>query len=275
MKNVLIIGYGQIGQSIARLYDSSYNLFTKDSTDALTNRGVRYEGEAMNELIKFYPFDVCHIAFTYSPDFEKEAAEYIKKFYPALTIIESTVPVGTTRRLIVKTGLPIVHSPVSGKHPNLTESIKTFKKLIGAIDKDTAARAISHYSTLGVDCMAYNSPEETELAKLLCTTYYGWNIMFMKNVHQLCEKLGVDFDNVYTKTNHNYNAGYTALKSPQFVRPVLKYMGNGIGGHCIWQNANILNDAEYLQEIVMHIIAEGWNPEVKKQEAEGKFCDAS
>jgi len=268
---ILIIGNGQIGQSVGRLYDNTYELFIKGSEEKITHRGVTYEGDSMREILKSYPFDVCHLSFTYGPKFEEQANEYLKRFTPKLTIIESTVSVGTTRRLIEATGLKVVHSPVTGKHPNLTESIKTFKKLIGAIDKETAAEAITHYSKLGVDCMAYNSPEETELAKLLCTTYYGLNIMYMKKVHELCEELGVDFDNVYTKTHRNYNAGYTALKSPQFVRPVLKYMGPGVGGHCIWQNANILNNAGYLQDIVELIIAEGWNPDVKRLELEGKF----
>jgi hypothetical protein len=116
-----------------------------------------------------------------------------------------------------------------------------FTKFIGPVNIESYKLAKNHFENLGIETEKFNSPDETELAKILSTTYYGWNIIFQKWVFSLCQKDGLDFENVYTKYNQNYNQGYQDIL-PHVVRPVLKHHEGEIGGHCVIPNAEIIQD---------------------------------
>lgn len=271
--NVLIVGYGQIGRSIEDLYVDTLNTYT-DLNNTLDLSKANKEQYSTKSLTKVYkpgveifkidffntleglkePSDGCsidlmHICYGYNDKFISSAEEYIKKYKPEMVIINSTVQVGTTRELIRRTNANIVHSPVMGVHPHLTESMLTFTKIIGSIDKKAFMKAKYHFQSLGIKTVQYNSPEESEAAKLLDTSYYGWNILFMKHVHKYCVDKKLDFENVYTTTNEIYNEGYKKMKMPNVVRPVLKYMPGRIGGHCIMPNYEILKHDFYPAKI--------------------------
>ena len=249
MKNILIIGYGQIGQSIERLYDKErYNVFHFDIKD-----------EKSPEFGDTENIDVMHICTPFNETFIPDSIDYIHTFGPKLVIIESTVLFMSTDIIASNVDAHVVHSPVMGKHPNLTESIQTFKKVIAGYTTEAVTLAEEHYKELGIEIVKFDSPEESEIAKLLCTTYYGWNIMFMQEVHALCEEWNLNFDQIYTQMNQIYNEGYNKMGNPQFTRPVLKYMGEDIGGHCVKPNLLLLKESKMLLNIVNPILKRGKN----------------
>lgn len=243
--NILIAGYGEVGASIEKLYEGKdeYNTFRIDPSKG-------YAENIDNP-------DVMHICFEYSEKFSKYAIEYINKHKPELTIIHSTVAPLTTQIIYDNTKAEIVHSPVMGVHPKLTECIQRFRKIIGPCTVSAGEKVAGHYNELGIECRIYDKPEESEIAKLLDTTYYGLNIYFMQKVHDLCEEYNLDFENVYTETNNIYNIGFNEMNMRNVMRPVLKYMGKGIGGHCITNNAHILNQNKMLEDIAIMIIKMG------------------
>lgn len=212
-----IIGFGEVGQALARFY-SKPRIVDLQRHDDLS--GVA----------------ILHVCIPYSRTFVKIVKSYIKTVKPKLTIIHSTVPVGTTKRL----GSLVVHSPVRGVHPHLYEGIKTFVKYIGADNKLAARRAQSHLKSLGIRTQVFSSSRTTELGKLLDTTYYGLCIAFHGEMAKLCRQYHLDFDQVVTQFNLSYNQGYTKLGMPQVVRPVLRPPVGTIGGHCILQNVELL-----------------------------------
>src|SRR5437764_14263102 len=56
--------------------------------------------------------DVMHVCFPFRDEkFVGQVVEYIGRYQPALTIINSTVAPGTTRRIAVESGAPVVNSP--------------------------------------------------------------------------------------------------------------------------------------------------------------------
>jgi hypothetical protein len=219
----LIIGAGEIGQSLHRVLGAVPNsqVYIRDIDSALDGK-----------------FAVLHICFPYSERFVDIVHMYREQYQAELVIIHSTVKPGTTRQL----GKGAVHSPVMGRHPHLDDGIRTFTKFIGAVNMADSVKVHDILKRVGITTRIFNSPEETELAKILCTTYYGWNIVFEKEVHRICQEHGVDFDHVYTAWNHAYNEGYTKLDEPQFVRPVLQHMPGPSGGHCIRPNLELLSD---------------------------------
>ncbi len=214
----LIIGAGEVGNSLYGVLKKHYFVQLCDKNNNLSGR-----------------FEVLHIAYPPVKNFIKITKDYIKKYKPKLVIIHSTVPVGTTKKIAPFA----VHSPIMGIHPRLADGIKTFVKYFGGRD---AARASSYFSAIGIKVKNFEDSRATELLKILDTTYYAWNIVFSKEVKRICDSLGLDFDEVYTLPNKDYNDGYKKLGLPQVIRPVLKFMPGKIGGHCLIPNCDLLSD---------------------------------
>ncbi len=230
-KKVGVLGIGEVGSAIVKILSNKFEVLRKDvNFDEINNHSI--EG--------------LHICLPFSDQFSELVLNQIKKSKPKLTIIHSTIKVGTTKSIAEKVNSSVVHSPVMGTHPNLDIDMKNFIKLIGPTSDISGKLAATHLKKAGFKVHILNSSDETELGKLLDTTYFGWNIIFCKLVGKLCEETGLNFENVYTQFNQIYNQGYKKSK-PNVIRPVLKYkypkdIDGGIGGHCVIPNAQVLND---------------------------------
>lgn len=220
-----ILGNGEVGSAIKKIAGKKHEVFYKDRK---------------NDYIKGQKIDVLHVCIPYSRDFIKIVSSAIAQYRPSLVIIESTVAPGTTDKIHKKTKANICHSPIRGIHPNLYEGIMTFVKYIGPATKKVGVEAKKYYKDLGLKTFTYKNAKTSEMAKLLDTTYYGWNILFQKEVYGLCRDEGVLFEEVYSEWNKSYNHGYKRLKMHHVIRPVLKHMDGKIGGHCVISNCEIL-----------------------------------
>ena len=222
-----IVGHGQVGQAVAKLYsetDTSKSWFSFDKILIYDP----YQG-MMDDISEV---DILNVCIPYTRDFVS-----IVKDLPTpnwYTVIHSTVPVGTTEKF----GHKFLHSPVRGVHPNLYEGLKTFVKFIGG-DEQLAQAYSGHLKTLGVETHICKDAKTTELSKLADTTYYGLCIAFTSDMKKLCDEYDLDFMEVMTKYNNTYNEGYKKLGKPNVVRPVL-YPTDKIGGHCVIPNAKLL-----------------------------------
>ena len=223
--NIGILGYGEIGKAIAKFYKGPK---IKDLT-----RDDGFEG-----------IEVLHVCIPWSDQFAQIAEKEINSIKPKLTIIHSTIAPGTTKKIIKS--LPrsfkgfIVHSPVRGVHPHLYEGIRMFVKYIGAEDEQSGLAAQKHLRGLGIRTAVYIPAVTTELGKLFDTTYYGLCIAWHGEMAKMCKKFGADFKKAVTDFNETYNEGYTKLGKKNVVRPVLYPPKEGIKGHCIAPNAEIL-----------------------------------
>ena len=214
----LIVGYGQIGQSVHKvLGDAVWVSKSNSGTYTPTKDKI----------------DVVHICFPYTDKFKfyGEVADY-QQIAP-LVIVHSTVAVG------VCDTLGVVHSFVTGKHPHLEEGIRTFVKYFGGKQADQAAKI---FEDLGIKTKVYQYAGITEAMKLISTTYYGLNIMIEKEIYAWCQRKNLPFEEVYSENNRGYNEGYLKLGNPEFVRPNLKHIEGKIGGHCVINNLELIDD---------------------------------
>ena len=141
--------------------------------------------------------DVMHICYPYAiADFVGETARYIDRLRPKLTIINSTVAVGTTRLIAERTKTRVVHSPVRGKHTRMPAELLRYSKFIGALDHADAQAAATLFQSVGMKTHIASSPEATELAKLTETTYFGVLIAWAQEVERYCDALGLRYDEV-------------------------------------------------------------------------------
>lgn len=219
-----ILGFGEVGQAIAKFYKNPRIKDLKRDDDL---KGV----------------EILNICIPWSNNFIKTATKEIKKIKPKLTIIHSTIAPGTTKEIIdclPRAYQEVVHSPIRGIHPHLYKGIKTFIKYIGADSKKAGEMAKRHLESLGIKTKIFYPSKTTELGKLFDTSYYGLCIAWHGEMKKICEREGIKFEEAVTNFNQTYNKGYQELGMSQVVRPVLYPPKNGIGGHCICQNAEIL-----------------------------------
>ena len=226
MKNKhLVIGRGEVGKAVAKVFDCQ-------AIDIDYGGGL---GE----------YDFIHICFPYVHNFISEVKIYKEQFNAKYVIIHSTVPIGTTNKIV-----GAVHSPIRGVHPNLEEGVRTFVKYIGYNDVAIGDAVYNEFIKFNIYPVVVDNSNNTEAGKLLSTTYYGWNIIFEKWVHEYCKKHMLDFDTIYDDFNMTYNKGYGELGMPNVVRPVLNHHEGKIGGHCVTANCEILDDFEPAQIIL-------------------------
>lgn len=231
MDKIGIVGLGEIGSAV------------REVAVAAGVRVVEKEVDTNPIVLAGPEVTTLHICIPFSERFIKEVAECV--YLNIKTIfVHSTVPPGTCRKLqeSLSDDVDVIHAPVRGLHPNLASGLLTFPMFLGARNKQVAIGNSTLITRLGIFPHAVNIWEESELAKVLDTTYYGVCIAFHDYAAKLADEVGADFHNVMTEYNRGYNEGYTKLGKPEVVRPVLYPPKGSIGGHCVTPNANLLEE---------------------------------
>ena len=126
----LIIGNGEIGKSLQSVLSKEYNVSMYDIREC-----SNLDDYIHNE------FEIIHICFPYSDKFIQFVQEYQKIFKPKYTVVHSTTPTGTCRKL------DAIHSPCIGIHPFLEEGIRTFTKYLGGKD---AGKVANYFRKAGI-----------------------------------------------------------------------------------------------------------------------------
>lgn len=220
MVRQVVVGAGQVGRAIAEVLGD---------VDLVDTEGPQRRA------------DVLHICFPWTPSFEPDVRAHRRKSKSKLTIIHSTVPVGTSRRL------QAVHSPVTGRHPRLTESIRVFPKFFGG---PRAADAAALFRAVDILTIEVPEAETTEAGKLWQTLQFGWLVALQKEAYRFCEAVGAEPAVAYDLFNAVYNTGYKALGETWHL-PLLEDVPGPIGGHCIVPNLDMTPGklAEWLGEL--------------------------
>jgi len=212
-QTVIIVGLGEVGKPLFEIIKTRHQVFGVDiDLAAPLNR-----------------CDVLHICFpVVNEKFVGQVVDYIRRYQPALTIVNSTVAPGTTRRIARESGVAVINSPVRGKHARMRDELLHYTKFIGALAPESGVRAAQHFESVGMKTKVLGSPEATEIAKLTETTYFGVMIAWAQEVERYCREVGASYDEVVSF--------YEEVK---FFPPV-KYFPGVIGGHCVMPNIAIL-----------------------------------
>jgi UDP-N-acetyl-D-mannosaminuronate dehydrogenase len=215
---VLVVGLGEVGRPLLAILSQHYQAV---GIDILAPADQIERADVMHIC---YPFEIY--------DFVGQTVRYIGRYKPGLTIINSTVAVGTTRAVAARVGAGVVHSPVRGKHAHMQEEMVSYTKFIGALDSTAARNAARHFESCGFKTKVLSSPENSELGKLAETTYFGMMIAWAQEVERYCDRTGANYDEVIS-----------LFDEIKFFPPV-KYFPGIIGGHCVMRNIEILSRIE-------------------------------
>jgi UDP-N-acetyl-D-mannosaminuronate dehydrogenase len=222
---IIVAGLGEVGKPLFELISRHYDTIGMDVAP------VHVTGDV----------DILHVCYPYQiEDFIGETARYISRFKPALTVINSTVAIGTSRAVAERTGVRVVNSPVRGKHARMFEDLRMYTKFIGALDTASGDLASKHFESVGLKTKVLSSPEATELAKLTETTYFGLMIAWAQEVERYCDRSKLSYDEVVSFYD----------EVPFF--PQVKYFPGVIGGHCVMPNIEILG--RYASSLILDAI---------------------
>jgi nucleotide sugar dehydrogenase len=151
---------------------------------------------------------------------------------PLVISVETTVPVGTTRRrvapaLAARSGLRAeedffcVFSPERVFSGRVFADLETYPKLVGGLSAEGEERGARLYEAfLQAEVWRLGSAEAAELTKLAETTYRDVNIAFANELARFADGAGVDVQRVIDAAN---SQPFSHIHRP----------GVAVGGHCI------------------------------------------
>jgi UDP-N-acetyl-D-mannosaminuronate dehydrogenase len=211
----LVVGLGEVGSALSQV-------LRRNGRDVLEHDLERREFDE--------PISVMHLCFPFTrpADFETAALSYIERFKPELTIINSTVVPGTSRRIAEKASRPIAYSPVRGKHIRMADDLLKYRKFVAGTDDATANRAAEHFRQAGMTTQCISKLETLELAKLGETTYFGVLIAFAQEFNRYANRVDAD-----------YEEALDFFEEVDFL-PRTRYYPGFIGGHCVIPNIQLL-----------------------------------
>jgi UDP-N-acetyl-D-mannosaminuronate dehydrogenase len=210
---VLVVGMGEVGKPLYRILSRTFECVGID----------------VKPIDVRSPCAVLHICYPFQiPDFIGTTAEYVYKYSPALTVINSTVAPGTTRKIQEAIGeCAVAYSAVRGKHAWMERDMLRYKKFVAAPRAEALQMALAHFGEAGFHTASFSTPELAELAKLLETTYLGVLIAWAQEMEHLAARYGGTFESVNI-----------FIKEIDFL-PSHVFPGE-IGGHCVLPNIAIL-----------------------------------
>ncbi len=212
----LIIGAGQVGTSLKEVLSTHYDVVIRDLDD-----------------LQVEDVKVLHICYPDHEGFAENTNKYVEQYKPELTIIHSSIPVGTT----ADCGDDFVYSPVRGRHPYLATEMKKFTKFVASKNSLTAQRALIYFESCGWPVTLVDKPESLEFFKVLSNVHMGLEIAWRQEVERMCQHFGIK-PGEYERWEKTYRDGYLKTSDYNLIRSLMK--PDPIGGHCILPCTEIL-----------------------------------
>jgi len=170
-----------------------------------------------------------------SPDFSYviQASETLARNMKKgdLVIFRSTVPVGTSRHLIIpileKSGMKagadffVSFAPERTVEGNALEELRVLPQIIGGFDKTSCELTAKLFSRITNTLVEVETLEVAEMVKLLNNTYRDLVFSFSNEVSRICDGLNVNAFKLIEAANEGYPRNPIPMPSP------------GVGGICL------------------------------------------
>jgi nucleotide sugar dehydrogenase len=212
-----------LSEQIPALLSDGHIRATTDAGDAVS---------AADVVVLIVPVDIDS---AHRPDFTMLDAA-LDAIGPHLTrgvlvIVETTVPVGTTRhrvgpKIVAASGFAaadfaLAFSPERVSSGQVLRDLRIYPKIVGGTDAASTARAVEFYAAmLDAEIMPVRDAETAEFSKLVETTYRDVNIALANEFARIADSVGVDALQAIAAAN---SQPYSHVHAP----------GPGVGGHCI------------------------------------------
>jgi UDP-N-acetyl-D-mannosaminuronate dehydrogenase len=212
-KIVIVVGLGEVGRPLLHILERTY-----------TCRGIDIAPVEIEGLCS-----VLHICYPFQVNnFVGVTVSYIERYKPELVILHSTVQISTTRRIQDRVQVPVVYSPVRGKHARMEQELLHYQKFVGANNRQALEQASEHLSAAGLHVATFPNAETAELSKLVETTWLGVLVGWAQDIERMAAEYGVSYEEVNRFVEE---ISYLPRVFPGYI-----------GGHCVMPNIAILRE---------------------------------
>lgn len=223
----IVLGMGEVG-------DTLFHLLKERKYDCIGIDAINSKCKNYSERDQIDNPEYLHVCLPGElTNFENIVIDWIKKIEGIkVVLIHSTVKPGTTKNIQNNSQIPILYSPVRGVHRRFLDDIKKYTKFISS-DETHIEQKIKIDLEKRFEKIEWMSTTKTaELAKILVdTTYYGWLINYAQITKMICEKEGIDFDEMWKFADEIHeNLGNRPKMFPGII-----------GGHCVIPNLNLVD----------------------------------
>jgi len=224
---VLIAGLGRVGYTTAE-YVAQKGL-TVYGYDLRRKRSDSFQ--VFQDWNKIPDYGAALICVSTSADDQSNVEDVVRRMKNSKTLvsIESTVPVGTCRRLAESYGLhSLVHVPHRLWVKDLVHHGVRQKRVIGALNRESMNLGVSLYSKrLDIPLHKVSTLEVAELCKVAENGYRYYQIAFAEYLKLVCRHQRLPFEAVREACNTKWNIQIPEARS-------------GIGGECLPMAMEIL-----------------------------------
>lgn len=158
-----------------------------------------------------------------------------------LVVLRSTVPVGTTRNLVLPlleaesalvagTDFGLVFAPERTVAGQALRELRELPQIIGGLNQQSTDLASRLFSKMTATIVDVGSPEAAEMGKLIDNSYRDVTFAYANQIALLCERIGLDMVELIRAVNLGYTRNNVPVPSP------------GVGGSCLSKDPYILLD---------------------------------
>lgn len=179
---IAIIGYGVVGQNLHKEFPEAEII---DPPKSLYGRGI-YDISFISVPTEMNEDGSCNTSIVEKAIMENESDVFC---------IKSTIPPGTTERIIKETGKKCIFSPeyfggtVHANDPNYQ-----FVTLGGERSACNKVAEIYKKKRPGKFKIAYTDAKTAELVKYMENTFLACKVVFSNEFFRIAEKIGIDYD---------------------------------------------------------------------------------
>jgi nucleotide sugar dehydrogenase len=221
---VYVIGLGNIGLPVALHVSKYFDTIGIDINEKAVERAKSFGLKASNILGGDPDVYIVSVDTNFkngSPDMSSVDAVCSKLDSNSLISIESTLSVGTSRKLATKYELEnlVVCPHRWWKEDQVNHGIVQLR-VIGGLNEKSLETGKNFYTMLGIPILPLSSLEMAELAKVTENSHYFVQIAFAEEMKMLCDKNGLDFEELRKACNTKWNVDILEAR-------------DGIIGHCL------------------------------------------
>ena len=226
---ICVVGLGTIGTpTIKYIHQHGFEAYGYDLTEKSLDRIKTFtDWERV-------PKSDIYVVTVSSENVENVCKKISSKDKRSFVAIESTVPVGTCRKIAETSGLQaLVHCPHRyWKEDPVNHGIRQLR-VIGAINEQSLERGLEFYRSLDILLHICPTIETAEMCKIAENAYRFIQIAFAEELKMICEERKIQFDQVRKACNTKWN-----IEIPE--------AREGIFGSCLPQ------DIGYLKLVATH-----------------------
>lgn len=255
INSVGIVGNGFVGNA---LYVNFKNKYNTKVYDLIKNKSLH----SLEEVLQCKYVFICLPTPMKSAEGAECNLSILEKFInnlplnsKSLFVIKSTVPIGTTANIKKnRPDLRIVHNPEFLTAINAANDFNnSYRNVIGGNKEDCELLEELLKDMFPDSLNLIVSSDESEMIKYFANTFLATKVAYFNMVHDLCTKLGTNYENVVNGVCSDERIGYSHSKVPG------PDGDKGFGGTCFPKDINSLIKTYEKNDVNCDILKEIWN----------------